>query len=87
MTNFADMTPEQQTTEVVADTNRIMAAAVGIYPGMEVRHVKSGGDYIVVCEATIEATMLPAVVYRSEKDGSVWVRPRGEFCDGRFVGR
>lgn len=25
-------------------------------------------------------------VYRSQADGSLWVRPTDEFCDGRFVG-
>lgn len=84
---ITDMTPKQLGKVVIAETNEIMAAAVGIYPGMEVRHVKSGGNYTVICEATVEATMAPAVVYRSEKDGSVWVRPRAEFCDGRFIGR
>lgn len=85
--NITDMTPKQLEEVVKGETNQIMAAAVGIYPGMEVRHVKSGGNYTVVCEATIEATMTAAVVYRAEKDGSVWVRPTKEFCDGRFVGR
>ena len=60
---------------------------IGIYPGMEVRHVKSGRDYVVVCEAVIEATMTGAVVYRSVDGDKVWVRPMREFCDGRFVAR
>lgn len=85
--NVTDMTPDQLDEVVKAETNQIMAAAVGIYPGLEVRHVKSGGDYTVICEATIEATMVPAVVYKAEKDGTLWVRPTKEFCDGRFVGR
>lgn len=78
--NITDMTPEQLGEVVKEETNKIMAKAVGIYPGMEVRHVKTGGDYIVVCEATIEATMTPAVVYRSKADDKVWVRPTREFC-------
>lgn len=85
--NITDMTPEQIGDVVKSETNAIMSKACGIYPGMEVRHVKTGGDYTVVCEATIEATMTPAVVYRSARDGQVWVRPTKEFCDGRFVGR
>lgn len=83
---FMDLTPEQMEAAVVADTNRILSGAVGVYAGMEVRHVKTGGCYIVVCEATIEATMTKAIVYRSVKDGETWVRPLTEFCDGRFVG-
>lgn len=83
---ITDMTPKQLGEVVKTETNRIMAAGTGIYPGMEVRHVKSGGHYTVVCEAMIEATMTPAVVYRAAKDHTVWIRPRAEFCDGRFVG-
>lgn len=82
-----DMTTAQLDEAVKADTSQIMSAGVGIYPGMEVRHVKSGRDYIVVCEAMIEATMTGAVVYRSVDGDKVWVRPMREFCDGRFVAR
>lgn len=50
------------------------------------RHVKSDGLYTVVDQnAIIEATMAPAVCYRSLFDGQVWVRPATEFFDGRFV--
>ena len=28
--------------------------------------------------------MAPLVIYRSEKDGSLWARPDEEFFDGRF---
>jgi hypothetical protein len=48
------------------------------------RHRK-GGVYQVVCVAYIEATMTPAVVYRSAGGGLCWVRPVAEFLDGRFV--
>lgn len=85
--NITDMTPAQLGEVVKAETNEVLAKGVGIYPGMEVRHVKSGRDYTVVCEATIEATMTAAVVYRSDAGIGVWVRPLKEFCDGRFVGR
>ena len=84
--NVTDMTPQQLDAAVIADTNRKMQQAAGIYAGMEVRHVKTGGDYVVLCEAVIEATMTKAIVYKSVKTGDVWVRPAAEFCDGRFVG-
>lgn len=84
--SFIDMTPAEMDAEVAADTNSILRSAAGVYAGMEVIHVKTGGHYIVVCEATIESTLAPAVVYRSVKDGGTWVRPTAEFCDGRFVG-
>lgn len=87
--SVTDMTPKQLDDAVKADTSQIMSAGVGIYPGMEVRHVKSGRDYTVVGVATIEAAMTKAVVYRSaaDTDGDWWVRPLAEFCDGRFVAR
>lgn len=83
---FTDLSPEQMDAAVVRDTNRILSAAAGVYGGMEVRHVKSGDHYVVICEALIEATMTKAIVYRSVTDSVTWVRPATEFCDGRFVG-
>jgi hypothetical protein len=49
-------------------------------------HKKTGNTYQVVMTATIEATMVPAVVYAARHDGKVsrWIRPLAEFCDGRF---
>ena len=47
-------------------------------------HVKSGGTYEVVAVGRIEADLSPVVIYRSDKDGTVWVRPIDEFEDGRF---
>lgn len=85
--NITDMTPEQLDEVVAAETRAILAKGCGLYPGMEVRHVKSGRHYTVVCEAMIEATLMPVVVYRAESDQTIWVRPTEEFCDGRFVGR
>lgn len=55
-------------------------------------HVKTGGVYLFIALAQIEATGEPAVVYEALDDkgtgpaGSrVWVRPLSEFTDGRFV--
>ena len=48
------------------------------------RHKKTGGIYCVLHMATIEADKMPAIVYRSEKHDTIWVRPEAEFCDGRF---
>lgn len=47
------------------------------------RHLKTGGLYRLISDqATIEATMTPAVVYEGS-DGKLWVRPKSEFFDGR----
>lgn len=48
-------------------------------------HLKSGGVYTVQDEATLEATMTPVVVYQSDEDHKLWVRPTAEFLDGRFI--
>lgn len=47
------------------------------------RHIKTGGFYRFVGEATIEADMTPAVVYQGA-NGQWWVRPRSEFNE-RFA--
>jgi hypothetical protein len=53
--------------------------------GRRYRHRKSGGTYLVVIDdAIIESSMERAVIYRSESDGRVWVRPHADFTDGRF---
>lgn len=83
--SIANMTPAEIDAQVIADTNRLLLAQQP-YPGMRVRHVKTGHDYRVTCVAKIEATLARAVVYRSDKAGQHWVRPLAEFCDGRFVG-
>lgn len=49
------------------------------------QHVKSGGFYRIVTWGRIEADLSEVVIYRAEKDGTVWVRPKDEFFDGRFV--
>jgi hypothetical protein len=53
--------------------------------GTRWKHVKTGGEYTVVGACRIEATNVPAYLYRSEKDGTVWARPMDDFLDGRFA--
>ena len=51
------------------------------------RHKKTGGTYQVLMIATMEATMMPVVIYSArQKNGATpnWVRPIDEFCGGRF---
>lgn len=43
------------------------------------RHVKSGGFYQVVIQATQENDGSPLVVYRSVETNVVWVRPLSDF--------
>lgn len=57
--------------------------AVGQSPDF-MTHVKTGGTYRVICEAKSEGNLEPVTVYQG-LDGQVWVRPSGDFYDGRFV--
>jgi hypothetical protein len=57
---------------------------------MRYRHYK-GGEYELVCEATMEADLTPLIVYRAA-NGSIWCRPRAVFfeeveVDGKRVPR
>ncbi len=55
-----------------------------------VRHVKRGTTYHVLDVARMQTSgpisdMQDVVIYRSEDDGTIWVRPASEFNDGRFI--
>lgn len=58
--------------------------------GSRWRHKKRGSTYSVMGVASAQVVGDPieegamAVVYRSEHDGSLWLRPAAEFMDGRF---
>lgn len=57
---------------------------------MRFKHYK-GGEYELVCEATMEADLTPLIVYRAA-NGSIWCRPRAVFfeeieVDGKRVSR
>lgn len=45
------------------------------------QHIKTGGLYVVVTDAELEANLSSVVVYKSLADGRVWVRPASEFYD------
>lgn len=48
------------------------------------KHVKTKGEYEIVCFANLESPVRPVVVYRNLVTQEVWVRPSEEFFDGRF---
>lgn len=49
------------------------------------RHVKTNGVYVVMAIGRLESDLTEVVVYQSVENGSVWVRNKSEFEDGRFV--
>ncbi|MCR5718075.1 MAG: DUF1653 domain-containing protein [Oscillospiraceae bacterium] len=51
-----------------------------IHEGQHYRHYK-GGRYTILGVATHSETLEDMVVYRSEDDNSVWVRPKAMFMD------
>jgi hypothetical protein len=46
-------------------------------------HNKTGGRYRLIRAALLEKTFEEVVIYESDS-GTVWVRPKSEFYDGRF---
>lgn len=65
-------------------SDEIGPVATEIDTGTRWRHRK-GGEYTVIGVGRIEADLSPVIVYRDDKLGRVWVRPVGEFEDGRFT--
>ena len=58
--------------------------------GERYRHLKRGSTYVKMGVGELQAASpvvegVAVVIYRSEKDGRLWVRPEEEFNDGRFV--
>ena len=64
------------------------------------RHVKRGSEYVLIgygkmqsedwvtdhgCDGSRLVDMQEVAIYRAVSDGSLWVRPKDEFEDGRFV--
>lgn len=50
-----------------------------LLPGSRYRHYKTGGVYRVLMTGTWEPSAEECVVYQSEADGRVWVRPAEVF--------
>ena len=55
------------------------------YPGQQLKHVKTGGLYKILHLAKIEATLEDVYVYEALKNQTVWIRPKAEMQDGRFI--
>ena len=48
------------------------------------RHNKTKGLYKIIEIGIEEKDLTEAVIYKSLKDGTVWIRNKEEFLDGRF---
>ncbi len=53
--------------------------------GDQLQHLKTGGFYRIICLAKIEANLEDAYVYEALINGSLWIRPKTEMEDGRFI--
>jgi hypothetical protein len=54
-------------------------------PGQKLQHVKTGGFYRILHLAKIEATLEDAYVYEALINHTIWIRPKLEMEDGRFI--
>jgi len=80
------MSPDHKRKCVMTQKPRMAQASDGRFaPNTQLKHVKTGGLYRVVCLANIEADLAPAYVYESLQTHDFWIRPQAEMEDGRFV--
>lgn len=63
----------------------IMVEEKNFMLGETVKHERSGGYYIYLSNAILEANLEPYSMYRSLEGREIWLRPAKEFLDGRFV--
>lgn len=54
-------------------------------PGQLLKHLKTGGFYKVLYLAKIEANLADAYVYEALINHTIWIRPKEEMQDGRFL--
>lgn len=76
--------------EKKAACHGIRALPAALVSGERVHHVKRGSTYRVIGRGAIQTDTplkdyAEVVVYQGDADGKLWVRPVGEFDDGRFA--
>lgn len=53
---------------------------MSIEPGQVYRHYK-GKYYKIICLAKLEKDKVPQVVYQSQDDNLIWIRPESEWTE------
>ena len=54
-------------------------------PGQKLQHLKTGEFYRILHLAKIEASLEDVYVYEALINHTVWIRPKLEMEDGRFI--
>lgn len=62
-----------------------MNTTAKIQTGDQLIHLKSGGLYRVIGLSKIEANLEDVYIYEAMRNQTLWVRPKAEMKDGRFV--
>ena len=65
--------------------NFLMNTIAKFQAGDQLIHLKSGGLYRVIGLGKIEANLEDVYIYEAMRNQTLWVRPKAEMEDGRFV--
>ena len=65
--------------------NFLMNTKAKFQAGDQLIHLKSGGLYRVIGLGKIEANLEDVYIYEAMRNQTLWVRPKAEMEDGRFV--
>ena len=65
--------------------NFLMNTTAKFQAGDQLIHLKSGGLYRVIGLGKIEANLEDVYIYEAMRNQTLWVRPKTEMEDGRFV--
>lgn len=63
----------------------LMTSTAKFQAGDQLIHLKSGGHYRVIGLGKIEANLEDVYIYEALRNQTLWVRPKAEMEDGRFV--
>jgi len=84
---FWDIRSNWSSNEKKIEHSDNLVRAFNIPIGQKVRHSKSNREYTIISLATIEANLTACVVYQSNSDGRIWVRPLIEMFEMVSIGK